>query len=153
MLWLTLNDSSYPCLEQISMIPKMFEPLKFSCIFNLDLRLFSSVISKCPIALNTCVVPPKPSLLGQRKANILINFFWCACWSESAPFPFELMCRFKSSIACSSPVSTRSFFLENSVIRRFWTVLHIYMQCRLDRRCSSSQWLSPMGQAYKGEVI
>ena len=30
--WLTLSDSNYPCLERISMVPKMFEPLRFDCI-------------------------------------------------------------------------------------------------------------------------
>ena len=30
-LWLTLSGSNYPYLEQISMVPKMFEPLKFDC--------------------------------------------------------------------------------------------------------------------------
>ena len=29
---LTLSGSNYPCLEQFSMVPKMFEPLKFDCI-------------------------------------------------------------------------------------------------------------------------
>ena len=29
--WLTLSGSNYPYLEQISMVPKMFEPLKFDC--------------------------------------------------------------------------------------------------------------------------
>ena len=28
-LWLTLSGSNYPCLEQLSMVPKIFEPLKF----------------------------------------------------------------------------------------------------------------------------
>ena len=32
MPWLTLSGSNYPCLEQISMVPKMFEPLRFDCI-------------------------------------------------------------------------------------------------------------------------
>ena len=27
--WLTLSGSNYPCVEQFSMVPKMFEPLKF----------------------------------------------------------------------------------------------------------------------------
>ena len=31
-LWLTLSDSNYSCLEQFSMDPKTFEPLKFDCI-------------------------------------------------------------------------------------------------------------------------
>ena len=31
--WLFLNGSNYPCLEQISMVPKMFEPLKFDYVF------------------------------------------------------------------------------------------------------------------------
>ena len=30
--WLTLSGSNYPCLERISMVPKMFEPLRFDCI-------------------------------------------------------------------------------------------------------------------------
>ena len=30
--WLTFSGSNYPCLEQFSMVPKMFEPLKFDCI-------------------------------------------------------------------------------------------------------------------------
>ena len=29
--WLNLIGSNYPSLEQISMVPKMFEPLKFGC--------------------------------------------------------------------------------------------------------------------------
>ena len=29
--WLTHSGSNYPCLEQFSMVPKMFEPLKFDC--------------------------------------------------------------------------------------------------------------------------
>ena len=28
---LTLSGSKYPCLEQVSMVQKMFEPLKFDC--------------------------------------------------------------------------------------------------------------------------
>ena len=30
-LWLTLSGSNYPCLEQISMVTKMLELLKFDC--------------------------------------------------------------------------------------------------------------------------
>ena len=30
-LWLTLSGSNYLCVEQISMVPKMFEPLKLNC--------------------------------------------------------------------------------------------------------------------------
>ena len=33
--WLTLSGSNYPCLEQFSMAPEMFEPLKFDCISKL----------------------------------------------------------------------------------------------------------------------
>ena len=31
--WLTRSGSNYPCLERISMVQKMSEPLKFDCIF------------------------------------------------------------------------------------------------------------------------
>ena len=38
-LWLTLSGSNFPCLEQISMLSKMFEPLKFDCNINAALKL------------------------------------------------------------------------------------------------------------------
>ena len=31
--WVTLSGSNYPCLKWISMVPKMFEPLRFDCIY------------------------------------------------------------------------------------------------------------------------
>ena len=34
MPWLTLSGSNYQCLERISMVPKMFEPLRFDCSFT-----------------------------------------------------------------------------------------------------------------------
>ena len=34
--WLTLSGSNYPYLIQVSMVPKMFEPLKFDCIYDKD---------------------------------------------------------------------------------------------------------------------
>ena len=34
MPWLTLSGSNYTYLEQTTMVPKMFEPLKFDCIGN-----------------------------------------------------------------------------------------------------------------------
>ena len=39
---ITLSGSNYPCLERISMVPKMFEPLGFDCI------LFS-FLCMCPL--------------------------------------------------------------------------------------------------------
>ena len=33
-LWLTLISSNYPCLEHIFMVPRVFEPLKFDCIYK-----------------------------------------------------------------------------------------------------------------------
>ena len=31
---INLNGSNYPCLEQIFIVPKVFEPLKFDCTYN-----------------------------------------------------------------------------------------------------------------------
>ena len=31
--WSTLSGSNYPCLERISKVPKIFEPLRFDCTF------------------------------------------------------------------------------------------------------------------------
>ena len=38
----TLTGSNYPCLELIFMVPKVFEPLKFDCIFMFLISVFSS---------------------------------------------------------------------------------------------------------------
>ena len=37
-----LNGSSYPCLELIFMVPKVFEPLKFYCIYQMYLPMESA---------------------------------------------------------------------------------------------------------------
>ena len=34
-LWLNLIGSNYPSLQQISVVPKMFKPLKFNCIMGI----------------------------------------------------------------------------------------------------------------------
>ena len=39
----TLIGSNYPCLELIFMVPKVFEPLKFDCIYLLDNTYIFSV--------------------------------------------------------------------------------------------------------------
>ena len=38
-LRLTLISSNYPCLENICMVPKVFEPLKFYCIYQHNIFL------------------------------------------------------------------------------------------------------------------
>ena len=54
--WLNLIASNYPSIEQISMVPKIFEPLKFNCvyIFLFSMKtyvvgeaLLMSIFSKC----------------------------------------------------------------------------------------------------------
>ena len=37
----TLTGSNYPCLELIFMVPKVFEPLKFDCIYKPEFNLTS----------------------------------------------------------------------------------------------------------------
>ena len=34
VLWLTLSGSNYPCLEQIYVVPRMFELMRFHCFDN-----------------------------------------------------------------------------------------------------------------------
>ena len=40
---LTLSGSNYPYLEQISTVPKMFEPLKFDCKYIMALLFKASL--------------------------------------------------------------------------------------------------------------
>ena len=39
----TLIGSNYPCLELISMVPKVFEPLKFDCSLPWFVRLYEKI--------------------------------------------------------------------------------------------------------------
>ena len=39
----TLIGSNYPCLELIFMVPKVFEPLKFDCIYAIWKKLYLKV--------------------------------------------------------------------------------------------------------------
>ena len=41
-LLLTLISSNYPCLEHIFMVPKVFEPLTFDCIYQVALEIFAN---------------------------------------------------------------------------------------------------------------
>ena len=39
-LWLTLISLNYHCLKHIYMVPKVFKPLKFYCIYSADWNEF-----------------------------------------------------------------------------------------------------------------
>ena len=63
--WLKLIGSNYPSLEQISTVPKMFEPLKFDCIYDsasrkgVDFLVYESLLkvrllSKSKMFLEIC---------------------------------------------------------------------------------------------------
>ena len=46
-LWFTRSCSNYPCLIKISMIPKMFEPLKFDCIMKQPTKHCRCITKTC----------------------------------------------------------------------------------------------------------
>ena len=50
---LTLIGSNHPCLEQFCMVPKMFEPSKFDCIwfYNGELDIPSIIFNYCLYSL------------------------------------------------------------------------------------------------------
>ena len=49
VLRLTLISSNYPCVEHIFMVPKVFEPLKFYCIWLNALKLFPRIEPPMPL--------------------------------------------------------------------------------------------------------
>ena len=85
--WLTFSGSNYLCLEQISVVPKMFEPLKFDCTYietimywsikrrtDIQLKLLeSNVIS--PAA--TFICPKRVSYIYVRRVGKLFLFVCC----------------------------------------------------------------------------
>ena len=63
---ITLSGSNYPCLEQISMVPKMFEPLRFNCILlGLQMAFEPSTLIHCSYAI-VCVTLRQRTLRGQN---------------------------------------------------------------------------------------
>ena len=56
--WLTLSCSNYPYLEQISIVSKMFEPLKFDCTCN------NSHVNR----YQNVTVEPRPNIVFSAKA-------------------------------------------------------------------------------------
>ena len=47
-LWLTHDGSHNPCLEQISMFPRMIQPLKCDCMYIFDnLKLLKTITKTC----------------------------------------------------------------------------------------------------------
>ena len=74
--WFTLSGSNYPYLEQVSMVPKMFEPLKLDCMFlrrnkkkNVCLDTFLS---------RTGITQLKLWYVLGIAAQILMCFEWCS---------------------------------------------------------------------------
>ena len=68
MPWLTLSGSNYPCLERISMVPKMFEPLRFDCKWLVKGPAPSSLTYLCRMDSST---------LTRRYLISLINTMFC----------------------------------------------------------------------------
>ena len=74
------DGSNYPCLEQFSMVPKMFEPLKFDCswkfsIFNIIDELISFYSEK---KKKNYLLPPKTNISFRKNGiqKFQENMFW-----------------------------------------------------------------------------
>ena len=74
--WLNLSGSNYRSLEQISMVPKMFEPLKFDCVWNQPLCYGQSDWDLCLPSYDTVSCD---SVSGQQKP-------WSGCQRPILPF-------------------------------------------------------------------
>ena len=73
--WLNLVGSNYPSLEQISMIPKMFEPLSFDCsCLSYFLRAVVRILRwKCLSVFIYCLTPARTfraGALSSRNVNM-----------------------------------------------------------------------------------
>ena len=93
---LTLSGSNYPWLEQFSMVPKMFEPLKFDCIF-LFLQEYKSAYSLESSQQYTLMSTQNIGICFLREIRHANTFFgWkrCLIWSCKThhPFYFQILC-------------------------------------------------------------
>ena len=76
-LWLTLISSNYPCLEHIFIVPKVFELLKFYCIW---LKMFSEAVALVGCVRESRSLAPYPADAWRRfdvdatkRCNIDVN--------------------------------------------------------------------------------
>ena len=87
--WLTLSSSNNPYLEQIFMVPKMFDPLRFGCIGKLYFCLWiffankkmlteeSNMIKKCRVT-----VVKRLTILHNVSRNVRKRTFWHMCQTK-----------------------------------------------------------------------
>ena len=73
--WLNLTGSNYPYLEQNSMVPKMFEPLKFDC--NQELLLLT-----VPSRFLCCILLYMVCRILQLCRCVLASFLISSCYSS-----------------------------------------------------------------------
>ena len=75
--WLTVSGSNYPCLERISMVPKMFEPLRFDCMYYTIYSLIRLIGYKCKfLTLYAIEVADDDWLINQQfSADYSIIYF------------------------------------------------------------------------------
>ena len=85
MPWLTLSGSNYPCLEQISMVSKMYELLRFVCISIVPLWSWYRTdydMSQSTTAYDKTCATSEDSDLRPAKTQISLRIR--AVWSESS---------------------------------------------------------------------
>ena len=83
----TLSGSNYPCLEQISMAPNMFEPLKFDCIMH---KNYGDCLRR----------------LYRKEEEIWLEMF-CSCKIMHQPTPFKLLWLLRLNAASRSTLILR----------------------------------------------
>ena len=82
MPWLTLSGSNCPWLEQFSMVPKMFESLKFDCIHVWSQRCSSHL---------GFTVASRPVVILLNAARRFFSFAVSACNYQTASFVVYMM--------------------------------------------------------------
>ena len=84
------SDSNYPCLEQIYMIPKTFEPLKFYCIYSKHCRVLGPVVQSVVSLTSSLVVKMLTVLVSTiPKSRVFLLKMWVAFANAKATHIFS----------------------------------------------------------------
>ena len=133
--WLTLSCSNYPCLEQFSMVPKMFEPLRFDCKQKEDssLDIIFPLQNTCICRSPTMNLARSGILLGQTEILIYLQIISSLLTSKSDirlySFPIIILLGRGVIPGFLKDTSINSFFITLNqeyfqLMKVFWYMYH-----------------------------
>ena len=127
--WLTRSGSNYPCLEQISMVRKMFEPLKVDCIWQNG--MVSGYLGRIVVkVVSLLTIPWRFPTVGIQRWNNFDSLTVCQhCVPHTQRWNnVDSTSRRLFNVVCPQGPPLQLFFLYASVVLYMAFVLSLFFQ-------------------------